>query len=69
MHKMHTGPFSSPRQGSRPRMHTGHSTDRRKLGTRMHPGRVSFLLCVEQNPGGGGGGLPYEMDGDARRLA
>ena len=45
MHKMYTGPFSSPRQG----MHTGHSTDRRKLGTRMHPGRVSFWLCVEQN--------------------
>ena len=31
------------------KIHTGHSSDRRKLGTRMHPGRVSFWLCVEQN--------------------
>ena len=27
------------------------------------------FLCNEIFPGGGGGGLPYEMDGDARRLA
>ena len=29
----------------------------------------SYFWKLLLNPGGGGGGLPYEPDGDARRLA
>ena len=28
-----------------------------------------LLIHTSPMPGGGGGGLPYETDGDARRLA
>ena len=35
--------------------------------SRISSGRLGlWLTCA---PGGGGGGLPYETDGDARRLA